>query len=240
LFIIAVIISRTGIKPLKTRILTKHIIRNSAHFIGQYGWVYGIAFIPLAEVFALEFTVPIWTALLAVILLKETLTTSRVVAIVFGFTGVLIILQPGIEIIHPAAIAVLVGAMFYGLSHTLTRSLAITDSPLTIVFYMTLIQLPIGFCLAIVDWHVPSGSMWLWLIVIAAAGLVAHYCMAKALTLADAMVVVPIDFLRLPLIMFVGWYFYDESIKWFVFGGALLMLFGHYLNIMFESKKSLH
>ena len=234
LIIIIFIISHTGFNQLKTTNLKKHFLRNIAHFLGQYGWVYGIAFIPLAEVFALEFTVPLWTAIIAAILLNESLTKVRVLSIALGLAGVLLILRPTTEIIHPAALAVLGGAICYGLSHTLTRSLAATNSPLNIVFYMTIIQLPLGFFLTIPNWVIPAGIMWLWLLLVAATGLIAHYCMTKAMSLADAMIVVPMDFLRLPLIMLIGFFVYNESIEWFLLGGALLMLIGNSLNLKYE------
>jgi len=236
LIIIIPIVSYFGFKKTVSRNIGKHITRNFAHFLGQYGWVYGIAFIPMAEVFALEFTVPIWTALIATILLNEKMSKSRILAIVFGVLGVIVILRPGIEIIHIASIAVLFGALSYGLSHTLTKSLVKSDSPLSIIFYMTIIQLPIALILSFENWTIPNGVMWFWIVITGLSGLIAHYCMAKALMFADAMVIVPMDFLRLPLIMVVGLVFYSENIEWFVLVGALLMLIGNFVNLKNENK----
>ena len=236
LMIIIPIVSYFGFNKIVTTKLEKHITRNFFHFLGQYGWIYGIAFIPLAEVFALEFTVPIWTAIIATILLKEKINRARVLAIAFGILGVVVILRPGMEIIHFASIAVLLGAMSYGLSHTLTKSLVQNDSPLSIIFYMTIIQLPIGLILSVGNWTMPNGIMWFWIVLTGLTGLGAHYCMAKALMYADAMVVVPMDFLRLPLIMVVGLVFYSENIEWLVLLGALLMLIGNFINLKSENE----
>jgi drug/metabolite transporter (DMT)-like permease len=115
--------------------LRVHVLRNISHFGGQFGWFYGIAFIPLAEVFALEFTVPVWTAVLAAVLLREQITRARVAAIIFGVLGVFLILRPGLAVISLASMAVLGSAFCYALSHTLTRRLALVDTPLTILFY---------------------------------------------------------------------------------------------------------
>lgn len=235
LLIITPIILAFGFRKVFTKKTGTHITRNIAHFFGQYGWIYGIAFIPLAEVFALEFTVPIWTAIIATLLLKERITKARIVAIVFGIFGVLIILRPGIEIIQFASIAVLCGAICYGLSHTLTKSLVKSDSPLSIIFYMALIQLPIGLALSLNSWVMPTGIMWLWIFITGITALSAHYCMAKAMTYADAMVVVPLDFLRLPLIMVVGLIIYNEKIEWVVLIGAIAMLLGNFINLKYES-----
>lgn len=235
LLIITPFIIIFGFRKILTKNIGKHVTRNVAHFFGQYGWIYGIAFIPLAEVFALEFTVPIWTAIIAAILLKERITKARIYAIFFGVFGVLIILRPGIEIIQFASIAVLCGAISYGLSHTLTKSLVKSDSPLSIIFYMALIQLPIGFTLSLNSWVMPTGIMWIWILITGVTALSAHYCMAKAMTYADAMVVVPLDFLRLPLIMVVGLLVYNEKIEWVVLIGAIVMLLGNFINLKYES-----
>ena len=216
------------------------MLRNISHFGGQFGWFYGIAFIPLAEVFALEFTVPVWTAVLATVLLKEQISRTRVAAIVFGVLGVFLILRPGLAVISPAALAVLGSAFCYALSHTLTRRLALVDTPLTILFYMTIIQLPMGFVTSIFDWTTPSLPMLPWIIVVGVAALSGHYCMARALAIADATVVVPMDFLRLPLIAAVGFLFYGESLDWLVLAGGAVMFTGNFINIQGEKKKNVN
>ena len=226
-------------RQIITKHLRVHVLRNISHFGGQFGWFYGIAFIPLAEVFALEFTVPVWTAVLATLLLKEQVTRARVSAIVFGVLGVFLILRPGLAVISPAALAVLGSAFCYALSHTLTRRLALADTPLTILFYMTVIQLPLGLVTSIFDWTTPSLAMLPWIIVVGVAALSGHYCMARALAIADAIVVVPMDFLRLPLIAAVGFLFYGESLNWLVLAGGVVMFTGNFLNIQGEKKRVL-
>lgn len=124
LFIVGLLLAQSDWRQILSKHLGLHTIPNLAHFGGQFGWFYGIALIPLAEVFAIEFTVPVWTAILASLLLKERLTRGRIAAIVLGFIGMLIILRPGIAVISPAALAVLAGVIAYALSHTLTRRLA--------------------------------------------------------------------------------------------------------------------
>lgn len=232
--VVLLILGRSGLRKVATAHAGLHMVRNGSHFIGQFGWFYGIAFIPLAEVFAIEFTVPVWTALFATLLLGERLTRARVLAIALGLAGVLIILRPGVAIVHPAALAVLVGAVAYGVSHTLTKKLSAHDRPLTILFYMTLMQLPLALVPALFDWTTPSASTWPWLLAVGLTALTAHYCMTRAFLLADATVVVPMDFLRLPLVALLGYLWYGESIEWFVFAGAALILLGNLLNLRKE------
>jgi drug/metabolite transporter (DMT)-like permease len=239
LLVVSLVLFNKGWHLVKTKHFSLHILRNISHFGGQFGWFYGIAYLPLSEVFAIEFTLPVWTAILAALILKERMTLPRFFAVVFGIVGMLVILRPGMGVLNPISLIVLASAACYGLSHTLTRRIVGFDDPMTILFYMTLIQLPIGFFLSIKDWNSVSFSMWPWLIIVGVTALTAHYCMARALAIADATVVVPLDFLRLPLIAVIGYLFYNEVLDLFVLIGAFIMLFGNFINIKAEHKKPL-
>ena len=216
---------------LASQNLTLHLGRNCSHFSGQWCWFYGLALLPIAQVFAIEFTVPIWTAVFAGLILSESLTLKRVISITMGFTGVLIILRPGLQVIEWASWVVLASAIAYALSHTLTKRLAGADGALTILFYMHVMQLPMALFLVSFDFAWPEGDAWWWVGLTAIAALSAHYCMAKALSLADAMIVMPMDFLRLPLIAFVGYFLYQESVDVFLLLGAAVMLLGNMLAL---------
>jgi drug/metabolite transporter (DMT)-like permease len=216
---------------LSSQSLPLHFGRNFSHFCGQWCWFYGLALLPIAHVFAIEFTVPIWTAVFASLILSESLTVKRGVSIALGFIGVLIILRPGLVDIEAASWVVLAGAIAYALSHTLTKRLAGIDGALTILFYMHVMQLPLALFLVLFDFAWPQGIAWLWVFMTAVAALSAHFCMAKALSLSDAMIVMPMDFLRLPLIAVVGYFLYQESIDMFLLFGALVMLLGNMLSL---------
>jgi drug/metabolite transporter (DMT)-like permease len=231
---IGALLGRNGWRQLQTGSFLLHAARNTAHFGGQFGWFYGLAALPLAEVFAIEFTVPVWTAVLATLLLGERLSRPRVMAIALGIAGMLIILRPGGAVFQPAALAVLAGAVGYALSHTLTRKLAQIDPPMVIIFYMTAIQLPLGLVPSLAGWVTPSRAMCPWLLAVGLSALTAHYCMARALKLADATVVVPMDFMRLPLIALVGLTLYGERPDVLVLAGAVVMLAGNLVNIRAE------
>ena len=238
LAVIAVLLQRTGWRQARSSRTGIHLLRNTAHFAGQFGWFYAISLIPLAQVFAIEFTVPIWTALLAALLLGERMTATRLAAIAIGIAGIVLILRPGVAIVQPAAIAALLSALAYGLSHTLTKKLVGSDRPLTILFYMTAIQLPFGLIGAVPHWVWPAPAMWPWLIVVGLTALSAHYCITRALALADATVVVPMDFLRLPLIALIGFMLYGERIEWYLFAGAALIIGANLLNIRAEQRRT--
>ncbi len=210
-----------------TRRLRLHGLRNVFHYAGQYGWFVGIGLLPLAEVFALEFTVPLWTAIIAWLFLGEALTKAKLAAIGFGLLGVFIIVKPGYEVVNLASLIVLGAAMCYSISHACTKSLSATEHPFTILFMMCVIQLPIGFVLALPSWQMPVGTQWNWLLLIGVTALSAHFCMTKAMQYADVTSVVIMDFFRLPAIAVVGVFLYNEQFEWSLLLGALLMLLGN-------------
>ncbi len=234
LLILAVPLWRAGRSALRTPHLRLHLFRNSLHYGASYCWYVGVISIPLAEVFAIEFTAPIWTALLAALFLGEPFSRRRVLAIALGFSGLMVILRPGLEIVHPASLVVLLAAVGYGSVYVITKRLTREDSPLVILGWMNLIQLAIGAGPTLADWVTPSPSLWPWALVVGLSGLTSHYCIARAMVHADAMVVAPLDFLRLPLIAVVGFFAYGEPLDAFVFVGALLVVGGNLVNIVGE------
>ncbi len=207
-----------------------HLFRNIFHFAGQYGWFLGIGLLPLAEVFALEFTAPIWTLIIAGIFLGEQITSRKLIAVIFGLLGVLVITKPGIEVID-AAFIVLGAAVCFAVTLVCTKSLSSSESPVLILFYMSLIQLPIGFVLALSTWIWPTLQQWIWLVIIGFTALSAHYCLSKAMQYAEVSMVVTVDFLRLPLIALVGVSLYAEEFEISLLLGGLLMVVGNLISI---------
>jgi drug/metabolite transporter (DMT)-like permease len=211
--------------------------RNFVHFAAQLGWITGIGLLPLAEVFAIEFTAPIWATILAVLFLGERLNRGRVVAVVFGFIGILIILRPGVAAIDHGTLAVLGAAVGFAMTLTITKYMTRTDAPIAILLYMSVIQLPMGIALSVFVWVTPDWLQLFWLFVVGAVGLSAHYCTAKALSIADQTIVVPMDFMRLPLIVAVGLLLYSETAQLPVLIGALVIFAGNYYSIHLENRR---
>jgi drug/metabolite transporter (DMT)-like permease len=209
-----------------------HVFRNVFHFVGQYGWFVGIGVLPLAEVFALEFTVPLWTLVIAALFLNEKITPRKVIAIVLGMLGVLVIVKPGFAIINVASLIVLGAAICFAVVHSTTKKLSSSEKPLTVIFFMCVIQLPIGLLLSLADWRWPDQLQWIWLITIGLCAVSAHFCMAKAMQYAEVTLIVTIDFLRLPLIALVGVLLYSEAFEISLLIGGVLMLLGNYLRLI--------
>lgn len=202
-----------------------HLARNVVHFTAQYFWTIGIVLLPLASVFALEFTMPIWVTLFAWLLLREKVSRQRLLATVGGFIGVLVIVRPGIGMVDPAAGLVLIAAAGYGLSLIMVKRLTEHCSPGAIVVWMILIQLPLGLIAALTDWRPVHVTDVPWMLVAGIGALSAHFCQAQALKRLEASVVIPIDFLRVPMAAVVGFYAYGEAIDLWVFlGGGIILL----------------
>lgn len=235
--IVLAILPRAGLAPLRTRRIGLHGWRNLCHFGGQYAWIYAIGALPLATVFAIEFTMPVWTAVLAFFFLHEKLNQGRLVMLALGIAGVLIILRPGMATIDPAALIMLAGALGYAGSMTFTKRLAGTDAPLAVIFWMAVLQSPLALAAALPAWVAPRAADVPWILLLGVGSYTAHYSMTRAMKLADATVVVPIDFARLPLIAVVGAAFYGEPFDALILVGAALIFAGTYYSLRRESRR---
>lgn len=231
-----VMLSRVGLAALRTRRIGAHFGRNLIHLLGQILWVYSISALTLATVFAIEFTMPVWTAILAAIFLHERLTAPRLIQLVLGVVGVLIILRPGLGAFHPAAIAMIVGSLCYASSFIFTKRLSSTDTALAILFWMSVIQTPISFALALPQWVTPPLADLPWILGVGCGAFFAHYCMTRSMMLVDATVAVPIDFIRLPLIAVIGALFYNEAFDPMVIVGAAVIFAGTYYSLSREHR----
>ncbi|KGD99223.1 DMT family transporter [Rhizobium sp. YS-1r] len=220
-----------GFRAMRTSILPSHIGRNVAHYIGQFAWLMGLTLIPMAQVIAIEFTAPIWAALMAAAFLGEKVTWRKGVAILFGLGGVVLIVRPGAAPLNPGHLIVLGAAFVFAISFIATKILTLSDSPTKIIFWMLIIQSVVGFIPALEVWVWPSAAVWPWIFLIAFSGTFAHFCMAKALTHAEATVAMPMDYLRVPLSALLGYLLYAEAIDGLTAIGAGLILAGNLFNL---------
>jgi drug/metabolite transporter (DMT)-like permease len=217
-----------------------HFARNLMHFIGQNLWFYAVTVIPLAQVFALEFTSPIWVILLSPLVLGERITLNRAIAALMGFIGVLIVTRPDMAGINTGVMMAASSAIFFAFTIIFTKRLTRTQSITCILFYLTVLQLIFGLLTAGYDGDIalPDAETLPWLILIGVAGLLAHFCITNALAIAPATVVVPIDFVRLPVIAIIGMLVYGEALDLWVLLGAGIIFAGNYLNIWSETRGS--
>lgn len=241
LLIVMVVGSATGaLRQVTFRHMGVHALRNISHFAGQNLWFYAIAVIPLAQVFALEFTSPLWVALLAPFLLGERLTGARALAASLGFVGILIVARPDTAQLDPGTIAAATAAIGFAGSALFTKRLTRTETITCILFWLTLMQAGLGLAFSILDGVIslPSATNAPWLVLIGCAGLAAHYCLTRALSIAPAIIVMPMDFLRLPAIAVVGRLLYGEPLEAAVFVGAGVIFAANLLNLRAEPRQS--
>lgn len=218
--------------------LGQHLIRNLFHFTGQNLWFWALTAIPLAQVFALEFTSPIWVILLSPLLLAEPITRARAVAAGLGFAGILMVARPDFAALNPGVAAAAASAVCFATTVILTKALTRGESIVSILFWLTLMQFGFASIGALSDgvmrW--PTATTLPWLIVIGLAGVFAHFCLTTALSLASAAVVGPIDFARLPVIAVVGMVVYGEVLDgWVILGGGVIF-FANFINIRAENR----
>jgi drug/metabolite transporter (DMT)-like permease len=221
------------------RRMSMHLVRNGVHFVGQYLWALAVTLLPLATVFSLEFTTPMWVALLAVPLLGERLTVARLGSVILGILGVVVIVRPGLESFQPTALLVLLAAIAFAVSLIATKQLTMHISTFAIIFWMNAMQLPMALAGSDPLFMTRLGWDALWpFLGLGVVGLTSHYCLTNAFRSGDASVVVPMDFLRIPLIALVGWAFYGEALEIFVFVGAGLIICGVLWNLHAESRRT--
>ncbi|WP_050525635.1 DMT family transporter [Pseudorhodobacter aquimaris] len=213
--------------------LPRHILRNVMHFSGQNLWFWALTMIPLGQVFALEFTAPIWLILLAPIFLGETLTRKKLAAAALGLTGTMIVARPDFSAFNPGIAAAAAAAICFAATNIATKALTRHETITSIMFWLTGMQLVMGMVMAGYDGAVtlPTAQTLPILALIGLCGLVAHFCLTTALSLAPASVIIPMDFLRLPLAFTVGWLLYGETVGLPVILGAAFILTGITINL---------
>jgi len=246
--ILVLIIKAQGIAfgSLTSRRPGLQVVRNLVHFTAQFSWLYALTRMTLAELTALEFTAPLWVALLAPFLLGERLTALRLGAAVLGFIGVLIVVRPGAIPLSEGTPFGMIAAIGFALSMLTTKRLLIGDNALTVLFWMQGLQILIGLAVLLgrttlgygPGLPMPDLITFCWLAGVGAFGLTAHYSLAKAFTYADAIIVAPMDFLRLPLMVLVGVVLYAEPLDFWVLGGGLIVVVANFLNIRGERQRT--
>lgn len=239
--VVLIIIYVRGLQnQVKARRLGLHFVRNLTHFIGQNLWLYAVALIPFSQLFAFEFSVPLWVALAAPFILNEKLTRIRIAAAAIGFIGVVIVARPDASSLNPGVIAAALAAFGFTAASITTKLLTRTEATISILFWLTLMQLVFGIITAGWDFDIspPMLSDLPWVFAVGLCGLSAHFCIATALSHAPATVVMPFDFARLPIIAVVGMVFYDEPLLATVFLGAAIIFVANFLNIRSEIGRS--
>ena len=233
-------LATAGLAALRTNRLGAHVARNGLLYAGNVAWYIGVTLVPLAELSALQFTMPIFTVVMAGLVLRETIGVHRALVIAAGFAGTLIIVRPGAGELGTGPLAVLAAAFLYSCVYIVTKQLSGTDSGNQVVFYMSLFILIFSAIPAAIVWRTPDLSDAAPLIAMGVLGYATHYCVTRSMAAADASFVVPFDFLRLPLSVGFGYVLFAEQLEPWTWLGAAVIFAGAYYNTWCESRLGLN
>ncbi|MEL6216751.1 MAG: DMT family transporter, partial [Pseudomonadota bacterium] len=225
------LLTRDGVRSVASTQLGTHLVRNTFHYAAQYAWFLAVTLIPLAQLFALEFTTPLWVAIIAPLLLREQLTIRRIGAALLGFAGVLVIVQPGAVALDQGTLLALGAAVGFAVSVVAVKHIVRRETALSVLFHMAWMQLVFGFVLLGGNIAWPPSDVWGWLLVIGVVSLTAHYSLARAYAYADAIIVAPMDFMRLPAITLVGYLVYGEQVGIALALGSAIIIAANALNV---------
>ena len=237
LAVLAPMMRRSGFALLKTGRLPLQLTRGIFAYIGMLGLFIGIGEIPIAEVVSLSFTQPVFICLLAALMLGERFNAVRVAAIVGGFIGVLIILQPGFTEIGFGAAVVLGGALSYACSNVAIKKLMTTDSVTATTIWVNIIMCPLAGIPAAFFWVPPTLPDLALLAGVGITGTAGIWFISRAYAAADMSAVVPFDFLRLPILATAGWLWFSETPDIWTFAGAIVIFASTYALARSEARK---
>ena len=229
---------RDGIENLRTRRIGLHAVRAVSGLAALITWITALSLMPIAEVTALGFTTPLFVTVGAAIILREAVGMRRWLAVAVGFGGAMIILRPGVETVSPAALVALGAAAFMASSFILVKKLSATETPMTIVFYMALIMLPLSAVLAAFQWTMPPPHLWPWLIGIGVLATIVQMAMTKAFSIADVTAVMPFDFTKLIFAAFLGFVFFAEIPGIWTWAGAAVIFSATVYTVRREARRS--
>ncbi len=215
-----------GLRPLRTQRFGLHCLRAALNLVAMLSFFYALSITPVVLVQALAFTSPLFTAVLAILLLGERVRARRLTAIVVGFAGTALIIRPGVQPLEFGPALVLGSSAVWGYVVVLIKSLSRTDSTVTITAYMVLLMSPMTLVCALFVWTWPSGGELAVLVGIGIAGTLAQMCMTQSLRLAETTVVLPFDFTKLVWGAFFAWLLFGELIDTWTLAGALVIFSG--------------
>ena len=227
-----------GISALRTSKLGLYLWRMFFSYIGAVAWMYGIAGMPLADANALMFTMPLFTLVLAAIMLSERPGLHRWSATVVGFAGALIILRPGVIDISLAAIATLFAAAAFSAALIGSKKLTATENPNAMVFYLYTLMIPGAAIGAYFNWTPPGVDDVPLLFALGLCTVGAQQCQTRAFRAAPASLVVIVNYVQLPLIALLGWMIFDQSTNLFTWMGAAVICLSTYYVSYREGRRA--
>lgn len=223
---------RQRLEAFRSRRRGLHLLRGCSTFLAMTLLFYGIAHSLLADASALQSTYPLITIVLAVLVVGERPGLGRSLAALLGFVGILVIVRPGFAEIGWPTLALLGCSVFYALSNTIVKLMSGTEHPTKMVFSVNFTILVLSAFPTAAVWVTPPLAAVPWIALLALSGYAAHMCLTRALSHGDASVVMPFDYLRLPLAAVVGFLLYREvPDAYTIVGGAIIFASVSYIAV---------
>jgi drug/metabolite transporter (DMT)-like permease len=225
-FVLAPWFIRYGLAPLRTKRIGLHTARAAVNVVAMFAFYYALSIVPLAQVSALGFSVPIFTAILAMAFLGERVRLRRWAAILFGFAGVFVALGPDLQssgTVELGSLLVVLSSLTWAIALIFIKVLGRTDSTVTITVYMVLLMTPMSLPPALLVWEWPTLAMLGQLVLIGVLGTIGQLTVVQALKEGETHVVMPIDFTKLIWAAILGFLWFHEIPTVFTWlGGAMI------------------
>lgn len=227
ILVVIPLIWRVGLAHLKTERLGLHAVRGALQAGSQGFWFVAVTLIPMADVFALGFTGPIFASLGAIILLREPSRMGRWLAIACGLLGAMFIVRPGFSEISLGAVLALSSAVIFGCAKIANKSLSSTESSTRVIVYVTLITTPLSLIPALFVWTWPSMSGYAWALLISFFMTIGLWLMSQAYREGDLSAVEPFSYTILVFAAISGYFVFGEMpVQWSWIGAAIIALGG--------------
>ena len=215
----------SGMASLRTAVPVRHFYRATLGFLGMCTGYYSLSLINVADSVALQFTLPIFTMFSAVLMLGEKIYSHRLIATLVGFAGVLIIVRPGFAELSIGILFALASSAFHAVADTYSRFLARYDRLQTIMIYNFVFTIPLAGIPAVIYWAPVSPDIWPHILGFCIAGISAQFCLTRSFGIAEASLVSPILFFRLPIVAVIAYYaFNQQSEIWTWIGAGIIAL----------------
>lgn len=231
LLVLLPLLLRVGLVGLRPRRLGLQLLRGILQVVSAMLFVTALALTPLAKATALNFTAPLFAAILATVILREAVRIRRIAALAVGFTGMLVVLQPWEGGFDLGSIFMLLSALLWACGMILIKIMMRTESSLTTTILTAVISTPFAFIAALTVWQTPTNEQFVWLIGTGTIYALAQLAFAQALKEADLTALLPLDFLKLIWAAAIGYLFFAEApaIATWV-GGAMIMGAASYIT----------
>lgn len=226
-----------GASTMKTERIGLHFLRAMAGMGAMFCLFSAVELIPMAEATAVTFSAPLIAVVGSYLILKERPSFFRWVAVIVGLIGTCLILKPGYETLAFGAIFAAAAAILTALVSLTVKALSRTESPLKIVLFFNVLALPVSFVMVIFVWETPSVDLWLMIFVMSVLTTAHQLLFTKALEVADASLMLPIDFTQIIFVTILGIMFYSELPDFISVVGTIIILTSTVLMMNAEKKK---